>query len=450
MLYPLQVSATRATQTALVASLRLGPPKARQTTVDVPGDKSISHRALLLSAVADGTTVVINPNRGADVMATLNALRRVGVRVSKRGDTFIVAGSHTLHDSQAPIDCGNSGTTMRLLMGLLAGRVNAKLDGDASLRRRPMERVAAPLRAMGANIKTSRRGKPPVTLQHAGKPLRGITYELPVASAQVKSALLLAGLQASGRTTLICRDQTRDHTERMLKLMGAAITVGSRRILLRPSALRSPARLYVPGDFSAAFYLMAAAAVMPGSQLRLRMVGVNVTRSAALDVLKAMGARVHITNRRERSGEPTADVVIKGGAPLRGVTVDKSLVPNLIDEIPALCAVAAAAKGAFRVCGAAELKLKESNRIATTVALLKSFVVDARSLPDGIIVRGGRSLHAPRSVATHGDHRIGMAAAILATARARRSSSRTRSASQRRFPVLPEFGAKRLGKSRKL
>lgn len=398
-----------------VDSLRFGPPQARSARVQVPGDKSITHRALLLGALAQGTTLIAHPNRGADALTTATALRQLGVRLQTRSNAFIVRGATRLRDPRGAIDCGNSGTSMRLLLGMLAGRVNAVLTGDSSLRRRPMERVATPLRAMGAAIATTR-GKAPVRLARRDRPLRGISYALPIASAQLKSALLLAGLRASGKTVLTGDGRSRDHTERMLRAMGAEITVRASRISLAPSALRSLERIDVPGDFSAAFYLIAAAATLPGMRLRLPAVGLNPTRTAALTVLQTMGGDVVTKVRNCTAGEPAGEVIIRGGAPLRGVAVPHRLVPNLLDEIPALCALAATATGTFSVRGARELKVKESDRIRTTVQLLRSFGVHARALADGIVVKGGQPLRAPRRVSTHGDHRIGMAAAILAVA----------------------------------
>jgi 3-phosphoshikimate 1-carboxyvinyltransferase len=237
-----------------------------------------------------------------------------------------------------------------------------------------------------------------------------------VASAQVKSAVLLAALRADGTSLITSPGVTRDHTERLLRAMGAKLRVNGREIRVIPSSLKSIGVLRIPGDLSSAVYLLCAAAAIPGSHLRLREIGINPTRSAALDVLRRMGARMKISARKRWNGEPVADISISGGAPLRGVTIPVHAVPILIDEIPALCALATIARGTFTVRGAAELKVKESNRIRTTVELLRSFGADARSSADGIVVRGGAALRAPRSVFTHGDHRIGLSAAILAAA----------------------------------
>src|SRR5579872_967607 len=402
--------------TVSVETLRLAAATARSARLRVPGDKSITHRALLLGAIARGRSLVLHPNQGADVLATYRALRQLGVRLERRAEAFVVYGVAGFRDPRSAIDCGNSGTTLRLLMGLLAGRVNARLTGDASLRRRPLERVAIPLRAMGARITTSAKGTAPVKLYRANQPLQGLAYRLPVASAQLKSALLLAGLQARGRTTLLVGDQSRDHTERLLRSMGAKLSVRAGRIVLLPGALNALSRITIPGDISSAFFLLAAAARVPGAKVQVQDVGLNPTRTAALAVLREMGASLSIRTRRAGDPEPAGDISVTGGGDLHGVTVRPSSVPNLIDEIPALCAVAATAQGTFVVRGARELRVKESDRIATTVRLLRSFAVDAYPLADGIAVRGGAALRPPRRVRTNGDHRIGMAAAILAAA----------------------------------
>jgi 3-phosphoshikimate 1-carboxyvinyltransferase len=366
--------------------------------------------------MAQGQTRIANPNGGSDVAATIRALRQLGAPIHRTKNGYEVSGRDNFRDPAATIDCGNSGTTMRLLMGALAGRVTATLDGDASLRQRPIARVVEPLKRMGAEITSKRPDRAPVHVHRQNHALKPIRYTMPVASAQVKSALILAALRASGTSVIASPAVTRDHTERMLIAMGAKLRVKDKTVRVDPSSLRSPGLLRVPGDVSSAIYLLCAAAALPGCRLRVRSVGLNPTRIAALDILQAMGARIQISKRRLWSGEPVADVVVTGGAPLRGVAVPTRLVPILIDEIPALCALAVTARGTFTVRGASELKVKESNRITTTVALLHSFGADARALADGIVVRGGNELRAPRRVNTHGDHRIGLCAAILAVA----------------------------------
>jgi 3-phosphoshikimate 1-carboxyvinyltransferase len=334
----------------------------------------------------------------------------------RTNDGYDVVGADGLSDPKATIDCGNSGTTMRLLMGVLAGRVDAVLDGDESLRRRPMARAARPLNAMGASITTARFGVPPVRLRRRTTRLKPIRYKMPIASAQVKSALLLAALHATAASTIVEPAVTRNHTEIMLRAMGAKLRTSGRTIRISPSALAALERLRIPGDSSAAIYVLCADAVLPAATLHLLDVVINPTRTAALDVMCRMGARVRIERQRSWSGEPVADISITGGAPLRNVSIPARAVPMMIDEIPALCALAATARGVFYIRGAAELRVKESNRIQTTVELLRLFGADAHALPDGITVRGGRPLRPAHAVTTHGDHRIGLAAAILAAA----------------------------------
>ena len=421
---------------------------AQRATLTLPGDKSISHRAFMLSAIARGRTRIVKPNGGDDVIATIAALRQLGVAVRRAGDDYVVVGRDTLRDPRVTIDCGNSGTTIRLLMGMLAGCVDALLDGDASLRRRPMARVADPLKAMGAKIGMRLLGVPPVRVHRQTTKLRSTHFTMRVASAQVKSAVLLAALRADGISVITSPAVTRDHTERMLRAMGAKLRVTGRAIRVRPSSLKSIGMLRVPGDVSAAVYLLCVAAALPGSNLCLREIGVNPTRSAALDILRRMGARIKISAHKLWSGEPVADIAISGGAPLKGVTIPVHAVPNLIDEIPALCALATIARGTFTVRGAAELKVKESNRIRTTIELLRSFGADARALRDGIVVHGGRTLRAPRNVSTHGDHRIGLSAAILAAAARAQITIRDVDCIATSFPQFGEtwnaaFGRKR-------
>jgi 3-phosphoshikimate 1-carboxyvinyltransferase len=399
-----------------VKTLRLPQPVPVRARIDPPGDKSISHRAFILAAIARGRTLIVNANLGEDLAATIRALRQLGVSVRRTTNGFAVIGREDLRDPTGAIDCGNSGTTMRLLAGALAGRVDAVLEGDASLRRRPMARVADPLRAMGPAVTTARTGGPPITLRRRPGALTPLRYRLPVASAQVKSALLLAALRASGSSVITSPAQTRDHTERMLLAMGAQLRMRGAAVRIAPSALNALGRMRIPGDLSAAIYLLCAAAVLPGSYLRLRDVGLNPTRTAALDILRRMGVCLTIGKQRTWSGEPVADISVKGGAPLRAVSIPVRVIPLLVDEIPALCAIACTGHGTLSVRGARELRFKESDRIRTTVELLRAFGADARAMADGIVVRGGVPLLAPRRVNTHGDHRIGLAAAILAAA----------------------------------
>jgi 3-phosphoshikimate 1-carboxyvinyltransferase len=395
-------------------TLRFGPPTSIASEARVPGDKSISHRALLLSACARGATSIEGLNRGEDANATIGALRALGIEVDDDTEIVrVVGGEFASH--AGVIDCGNSGTTMRLLMGALAGRTACTLDGDASLQRRPMERVAAPLRMMGAAIETGPRGVPPVVLRASGS-LRAIDYVQPVASAQVKSAILIAALRADGITTVRFRRASRDHTERMLSAMGAAVRTEADAVSIEAGPLRALERIVVPGDPSAAIFFFMAAAHMQGARLNITGVCVNPTRVAAFDVMQAMGARLQIRSTSEEHGEPVATIGIEGGNAMRRFEIAPRMVPGLIDEIPALCAVAALAEGESVVREASELRVKESDRIASTVRLLRAFGAEAAETDDGIVVRGGSPLHEPGAIDTNGDHRIGMTAAALAAA----------------------------------
>jgi 3-phosphoshikimate 1-carboxyvinyltransferase len=397
-----------------MTTLRLGPPTSIASEARVPGDKSISHRALLLSACAHGATAIEGLNRGEDAKATIGALRAVGIEVDDDVAAVRVTGGEFARDAGA-IDCGNSGTTMRLLMGALAGRTDCTLDGDTSLRRRPMERVADPLRMMGAAVETEAGGVPPVALRTGGH-LRAIDYTQPVASAQVKSAILLAALRADGITTIRFRRTSRDHTERMLAAMGASIRTERGAVSIDAGPLRALGFIAVPGDPSAAIFFLVAAALTRGATLDITGVCVNPTRTAAFEVMRAMGARLGIRSTSEEHGEPVATIAINGGSPLRGFEILPRMVPGLIDEIPALCALAALADGESVVREASELRVKESDRIGSTVRLLHAFGADAIETEDGIVVRGGSPLREPAPIDTRGDHRIGMTAAALAAA----------------------------------
>jgi 3-phosphoshikimate 1-carboxyvinyltransferase len=406
-------------QGCIVESVILAAPRPKSATVSLPGDKSISHRAFLIGAIACGSTRIVEPNVGNDVSATIRALRTLGVPITRTHDGYVVRGTSELAAPRRPINCQNSGTTMRLLAGILAGRVNAILDGDASLRKRPMLRVAEPLHRMGAVIECAPGGRPPLRI-FAGHNLRGARLQMRVPSAQVLSAILLAALRASGETTIVSPAQTRDHTQRMLREFGARVRGKGRTVAIRPGALVSPGKLNIPGDLSAAVYFICAGAVLPGCRLRLRCVGINPTRTAILGILRRMGVQLTIRPLRRRGAEPAADLLVKGGAPLRCVPVPVSIIAQIIDEIPALCALAASARGTLRIRGARELRYKESDRIKTIAAMLRHFGVKVKVFPDGITVNGGSSLRSPARVSTYGDHRIGMAtAALAAAARAR-------------------------------
>jgi 3-phosphoshikimate 1-carboxyvinyltransferase len=376
--------------------------------VRVPGDKAIAHRAALLGAIAEGPTEIRGWPPGDDCKATLEVVRGLGVPVEQDGDTVTVWGTGPggLREPDRVLFCGGSGTTMRLAAGLLAGQPFLSiLDGNAQLRGRPMGRVADPLRAMGATIQ-GREGGRLAPLCIGGGGLQAIDYTLPVASGQVKTALLLAGLFAEGRTRVHEPHPTRDHTERMLAAMGANI----RRLKGGASVGRSALQginLTVPGDISSAAFLLAAAAIVPDSQVRIEGLGINPTRDGILVALRAMGAEIRIEDEREEHGEPVADVVIES-RPLQAITVAGDLVPRMIDELPVLAVVASQAVGTTEVRDAGELRVKESDRISTLVSELSALGVAIEARPDGFVVHGPTPLIGA-SVLGHGDHRIVMA-----------------------------------------
>ncbi len=378
--------------------------------VRVAGDKSISHRALIIAAATPGTSRVSALNRGADVLATLAAIRALGAHVDDRGDDLAVAGGD-LRDPLETIDARNSGTTTRLLLGLCAGRgISARFDGDASLRRRPMERVARPLRALGAAV-TTNDGRLPATVRGISSPAGG-EFTLEIASAQVKSAILLANLDATATVRIVGDRFSRDHTERMLRRFGRTIRFDGTTVELEPGQLQ-PSAIRVPADFSGAAFFLAGAAMTPGSDVVVREVGINGTRTGFLDALRAMGADVEIGEERDLDGEPVADVRVRY-RPLRGVTLDGDLIVRSIDEVTILACVAAHAAGTTRIRDAGDLRGKESDRLSTIAETLRLCGISVEEYPDGLDIVGGGA-HAPeRTLATHDDHRIAMAIAALA------------------------------------
>jgi 3-phosphoshikimate 1-carboxyvinyltransferase len=394
-----------------VESAHIVEPAARVAgELRVPGDKSIAHRALMLAALAQGESRLDGLPEGEDVAATVACLRSLGVNILRTGGPAQVRGGgwRTFTPPHGPLDCANSGTTMRLMLGVLSGSwVSAILDGDASLRRRPMARVIEPLRTMGARIQ-SRDGRAPLTV--TGARLQGRRHVLSVPSAQVKSALLLAGLSASGPTSVVEPVATRDHTERLLRAMGTDVHVAAGVVEIRPShqPLR-PIDLAVPGDFSSAAFWMAAAALRPGWSVTIREVGLNPSRTAFLRLLESMGAEIQV-DADNADIEPLGSVTVTG-RPLRAVTIGAADVAAAIDEIPALLSVATQAEGTTIIEGAAELRVKESDRLATMSEGLRRMgaIVDER--PDGVSIHGQASLRGA-SVDSHGDHRIAMALAV--------------------------------------
>ena len=379
----------------------------------VPGDKSVSHRAIMFGALAEGVTRIDGFLEGEDTRATAAIFARMGVRIEASSDGVRIVhgvGLHGLQPPDGPLDCGNAGTAMRLLAGLLAGqRFDSVLVGDESLSKRPMRRVIEPLQAMGAVIE-SEDGRAPLRIR-GGQALRGIDYTLPVASAQLKSALLLAGLYAQGETHVREPHPTRDYSERMLAAFGASCAfVPGEAALLGGFPLRAR-DVSVPADFSSAAFFIVAASIVPGSELLLRRVGMNPRRTGLLHVLRAMGADIVEEHPHEQGGEPVADLRVRH-APLHGIEVPVEHVPDMIDEFPALFVAAACAQGASVVRGAAELRVKESDRIATMATGLRALGIRVDETADGATIHGGM-LHGG-CVEAHGDHRIAMAFAVAA------------------------------------
>jgi 3-phosphoshikimate 1-carboxyvinyltransferase len=378
--------------------------------VAVPGDKSISHRAVLIGAIADGETHVRGFGRAGDTEATIGAVRALGVEVDELGDDELLVDGGELRSGAA--DCRNAGTLMRLLTGLVAGRDgHFELTGDESLSARPMERIAEPLRRMGARVETTD-GHAPVVVE--GAPLRGIDYELPVASAQVKSAVLLAGIAAGGETTVVEPVPTRDHTELMLEAAGARIRCRPSSVTVQQSRLRLP-EVAVPGDFSSAAPLLAAAALIPGSDLTVHGVGLNPRRTGLLDVLERMGVRVAIFNRRRAGREPVGDVQVQHGE-LVATEIDAAVVPLLVDELPLVALLASYARGETVIRGAAELRVKESDRIEAVTDLLRACGAHVRSREDGWSITGVPARLRGGRVDSRGDHRIAMLGAVAGLA----------------------------------
>ena len=380
----------------------------------VPGDKSISHRSIMLGALAEGTTRVSGFLEGEDALATVAAFRALGVVIDDPEDGEVAVhgvGLHGLQAPAAPLDMGNSGTSMRLIAGLLAGQgFDSELTGDVSLCKRPMGRVMDPLRLMGASIDGSADGKPPLRV-HGGQALRGIHYDLPMASAQVKSCVLLAGLYAEGRTSVTEPAPTRDHTERMLRGFGYVVDNKDGVISLEGGGSLRATEIDVPADISSAAFLLVAASIAPGSDLLLTHVGINPTRVGVINILQLMGANITLKNRREVGGEPVADIHVRY-APLAGIEIPRDQVPLAIDEFPALFIAAACATGRTVLRGAEELRVKESDRIAAMAEGLTTLGVYNEVLEDGIIIDGGGL--GGGVIHTYHDHRIAMSFAIAA------------------------------------
>jgi 3-phosphoshikimate 1-carboxyvinyltransferase len=386
----------------MIATVR--PSRRLEGEIRVPGDKSISHRALILGSIASGRSTLRGLSRGADVQSTISCLRELGADFD--GSSLEGCGLRGLQRASGPLDCGNSGTTMRLLAGLLAAQdFESELSGDESLSRRPMDRVVGPLREMGA-----RASWPP--LRVGGEtPLHGVSYTMPVPSAQVKSAVLIAGLLAEGATSVIEPVKTRDHTELMLRAMGASIAVEGLRVQVEPAERLEPLNLDVPGDVSASAFWLIAAGLIHGSRVRLEGVGVNPTRIAFINLLLGCGFHVKFSNSRFVGGEPVADLEATAGAALRAIQIGTDTAAQMIDELPVLAVAATQIPGRSVISGAAELRVKESNRIEAMEEGLAAMGADITAVDDGWVINGPRYLEGTR-VSAHGDHRVAMALAV--------------------------------------
>lgn len=384
--------------------------------LSVPGDKSITHRAVMLGSIARGTTEVTNFLNGADCLSTISCFRKLGITVEQKEDRLLIHGRglHGLRGTEGLLDCGNSGTTTRLISGLLAGQTfSSTLTGDESIRRRPMDRIIAPLTSMGADIQSvNHNGCAPLLIH--GRQLRGIHYASPIASAQVKSCVLLAGLYADTKTCVTEPYLSRNHTELMLSYFGASVQSDKTTASVEPDPVLEGRLVQVPGDISSAAYFIAAALMVPGSEVLLKNVGINPTRDGMLRVCRAMGADITLLNLRQEGCEPTADLLVRHCA-LHGTVVEGAVIPTLIDEIPILAVLAAVAEGTTVIRNAEELKVKESNRLDIMVKKLTAMGADIEGTADGMIIRGGRPLHGA-VIDSCLDHRIAMSFAVAGLA----------------------------------
>ena len=398
--------------------------KGLQGSIRLPGDKSISHRSIMLGSLAEGVTTVSGFLNGEDCLATLNAFRSMGVDIVENDDTHLTikgVGLQGLKAPKADLDMGNSGTSMRLMTGLMSGqKFDVSLVGDASLSTRPMRRVTTPLTSMGADISSEDDGTPPLKIK-GGATLKGIHYDMPVASAQVKSSVLLAGLYANGETSVTEPAPTRDHTERMLRGFGYKVQTDGNKMSLQGGGTLTATEINVPADISSAAFFLVGASIAEGSDLTLEHVGVNPTRTGVIDILNLMGADITLLNEREEGGEPVADIRVRS-ASLKGINIPEALVPLAIDEFPALFVAATFAEGTMVLTGAEELRVKESDRIQVMADGLQACGIDAKPTSDGIVIQGKGAKAGVMSggeINSHGDHRIAMSfvmAGLLADA----------------------------------
>ena len=383
-------------------------------TLTVPGDKSISHRAIMFGSLSEGTTTIHGFLKGADCLSTIDCFRKMGISIEEKDETIYVHGKglHGLSKPEETLDVGNSGTTTRLISGILAGQdFDTVLSGDASLNSRPMGRIMKPLSMMGADVTSiNNNGCAPLSIK--GHTLNAIHYDSPVASAQVKSCVLLAGLYAEGKTSVTEPALSRDHTERMLRSFGADIVSDENTCTITPPETLHGQHIEVPGDISSAAYFIAAGLMVPGSEILIKNVGINPTRDGILHVCRAMGADLTLLNVKEDEGEPVADLLVRASS-LHGTEIGGSIIPTLIDELPMIAAMACFAEGDTIIRDAAELKVKESNRIAVMAENLSAMGADVTETEDGMIIRGGRPLHGA-VIESHLDHRIAMTFAVTA------------------------------------
>jgi 3-phosphoshikimate 1-carboxyvinyltransferase len=395
-------------------SITIQPALSIKGEISVPGDKSISHRSIMLGAIANGVTTVKGFLRGEDNMATMSAFRDMGVRIDDDGETLAIHGQglRGLQEPTNVIDCGNSGTTIRLLTGLLAGQsFFSVVTGDQYLRKRPMKRVVEPLSRMGARIQGRNQGSL-APLAISGGALKGIDYESQVSSAQVKSAIMLAGLYSDGETSVSEPSLSRDHSERMFRLFGASLETGDKRVTVRGGSELQAREIIVPGDISSAAFFMVAALITRGSELLIRNVGVNPTRTGVIDILRSMGGSIDLLDEREVSGEPVADILVRSSQ-LKGVDIAGSVVPRAIDEFPAICVAASSAEGRTTVRDARELRVKETDRISAIATNLRRLGVVVDECEDGMDITGVERFSGG-DVESFGDHRIAMSLSIAA------------------------------------
>ncbi len=380
--------------------------------ITVPGDKSISHRGIMLGALANGTTSITNFLKGADCLSTISCFQKMGIEIEETESEILVHGKG-LHGLSAPkeiLDAGNSGTTTRLISGILAGQnFSCDLTGDASIQKRPMKRIMTPLSMMGADI-TSVHNNGCAPLHIKGAPLKGISYQSPVASAQVKSCVLFAGLYADGKTSVTEPFLSRNHSELMLSSFGASVQTCGTTATIEPEPVLTAQKVEVPGDISSAAFFIAAGLLIPGSELLIKNVGINPTRDGILRVCKQMGANLELLNTRTQCGEPVADILVKHSE-LNGTVIEGDLIPTLIDELPVIAVMAACANGETIIRNAEELKVKESNRLEIIVHHLSEMGCDIIGTEDGMIIRGGKPLHGA-VLDSHLDHRIAMSFAV--------------------------------------